>query len=456
MSTSLRHLVLLYMVGVLIGCTYSKPSRWGHFHGDLGSQGFQQINSGFALSSTWTSAPYKVTSSSPVIGYDFQSREVLYVGTTDGKLVAIRTEDGSEKWQRALGATDSVTRIFSSPSVSDSGDIYVITSRLIGDERMGSTLHKVDQFGKTKWAYVFPDNGFTSGSPKVVTLANEPLIFVYTAGDASGDIQGELLVLRDEDYRAKLLDHKPLGDCSYGDVAGGAGPEKVLDFYKNVWDFFGDFPVVLDISGVDLPDHFVDPSVAIIANRVKPLIAIADNLCNIGAFEWDGVELSVTWRERHKFNKHSSAVVLPNNLMVFGQRDEKVLAYDAETGVKMWEYDAGQPVLATPAAPSSEFIFVVSKNTIQALNPADGTLIMDGKLPRKLPLLGTTHSSPAVTANRIYVANSEMLTLTYDLKTRGHDTNFIGNRLSSVAIGSDGAVYAVAFDGTVHKYSGTD
>jgi len=456
MSTSMRHLVLICIVGVLIGCAYSKPSRWGHFHGDLRGQGFQQINSGFALSSTWTSAPYKITSSSPVIGYDFQSREVIYVGTADGKLVAIHTEDGSEKWQRALGATDSVTRIFSSPSVSDAGDIYVITNQLTADDRMRSTLYKVDQFSKTKWTYTFPDNGFTSGSPKVVTLADETTIFVYVTAGAGGDIQGELFVLRDEGYRAQLLDHKPLGDCRYDEVSSGAGPEEVLDFHMNVWDFFGDFPVVLDISGVDLPDHFVDPTVAITSNKETLLIAIADSLCSIGAFEWDGVELSVIWREEHPFNKHSSAVVLPNKLMVFGQANDKVLAYDAETGVKKWEYDAGQPVLATPAAPPSEFIFVVSKSVIQALNAADGTLIMDGKVPRKLPLLGATHSSPAVSANRIYVANSEMLTVTYDLKTRGHDTNFIGNRLSSVAIGSDGAVYAVAFDGSIHKYSGTD
>jgi len=73
-----------------------------------------------------------------------------------------------------------------------------------------------------------------------------------------------------------------------------------------------------------------------------------------------------------------------------------------------------------------------------------------------LPLLGVTHSSPAVTANRVYLSTFEMLTVTYDLKTRGHDTNFHGNGLSSVAIGHDGAVYAVASDGTIHKYAGTE
>jgi hypothetical protein len=47
-----------------------------------------------------------------------------------------------------------------------------------------------------------------------------------------------------------------------------------------------------------------------------------------------------------------------------------------------------------------------------------------------------------------------MLTLTHDLKTRGHDTNFHGNGLSSVVVGSDGSIYGIAVDGTLFKYAG--
>jgi hypothetical protein len=54
------------------------------------------------------------------------------------------------------------------------------------------------------------------------------------------------------------------------------------------------------------------------------------------------------------------------------------------------------------------------------------------------------------------VSTFEMLTTTYDLKTRGHDTNFHGNGLSSVMVGSDGSVYGVAADGTIRKYAGTE
>ena len=453
MYNLLRIAFLVYILAGFCGCVSGKISSWGHFHGDLSNQGFQGIDSGFALSSSWISNAYKITSASPVIGKDLQNREVLYIGTTDGALVAVRSEDGSEKWRRPFGPVDSGTRIVSSASVSDEGNIYVIASRKLIDGRVSSTLHKVDQFGYPKWSYPFPDNGFTSGSPKVATIQNNTIIFVYVSVEMGSQNQGELLALRDEGYRVQLLDRKPLGSCDFD--SSGRIPSPV-DYYDDTWQLVSTFPIEIDGDNIVLPDLFLDPTVAIVASRETPLIAIADNLCSLGVFEWDGLQLSVLWRQKHNFDKHSSAMVSPNGLMVFGRRDGKVSAYDLETGVKMWEYDAGQAVFATPAGAPEKYIFVVSKDRIQVVNALDGTLIHDNKVPRKLQLLGVTHSSPAVTENRVYVSTFEMLTVTYNLKTRGHDTHFHGNGLSSVVVGSDGSVYGIAVDGTIRKYAGTE
>ena len=456
MYNYLRSAILILIVVTFIGCAGGKPSRWGHFHGDPSSRGFQLIDSGFALSSSWTSNPYRITSSSPVIGRDFQRREVLYVGTTNAKLVAIRSEDGTEKWQRSLGPADSKTRIVSSASVSDRGDIYTITNHTADDGRILSTLHKVDQFSNPKWSYSFSDNGYTTGSPKVITSSHGTLIFIYMSVGMVDDIQGELFVLRDEGAQVKLLDRKTLGTCRFDLPVSRVNFDDVMRTLDETWALIGDFPVKLGEGDVVLPDRFVDPTVAVVTVKENPLIAIADSLCSIGVFEWDGAELSVLWRQEHAFDKHSSAAVLANGLMVFGRQDGKVLAYDVQTGVKMWEYDAGQAVFSTPAGAPQQFVFVVSKNHLQAINAADGTLIHGDHFSGKLPLIGSTHASPAVTANRVYISAFEMLTTTYDLKTRASDTNFHGNGLSSVAIGRDGAVYGVASDGTIRKYAGTE
>lgn len=454
MNNGLRKLLWIMALVLIVGCA-SGRTQWAQYHGNSLSQGFQPVESGFALSSAWISKPYKITSSSPVIGYDFEGKEILYVGTSDAHLVAIDTLDGSQKWARNLG-DDGRARIVASPAVSDRGDIYIITIPEAGEGRAPGTLHKVDQFSYLRWSYTFPDNGITSGSPKVITFGEQTLIFVYVYVGGIENLQAELFVLRDDMKNVKLLDRKPLSRCRYDTTDSGLTSVDLHDFSKDAWDFLTDFPVEFDVDAEPLPDIFLAPTPAIDAVRPKPLIAIADNLCSMGVFEWDGTELSVLWTGPHDFKKHSSTMLLTSGLMVFGGKDGMVLAYDVQTGVKMWEYDAGEPVLATPAAPPAEFVFVVSKNHIQAVNASDGTLIQDGTVPRKLELLSQTYSSPAVTENRIYVSSGEMLTVTYDLKTRGHDSNFMGNGLSSVAVSSGGNVYAVGIDGTIRKYQGRD
>ncbi|MBW2411873.1 MAG: PQQ-binding-like beta-propeller repeat protein, partial [Deltaproteobacteria bacterium] len=251
--------------------------------------------------------------------------------------------------------------------------------------------------------------------------------------------------------QAVLVDRKKLGACRHD-----AGSADLFEYLKEARDFVSEFPVPFITGGVLLPDAFIDPTPALDAGREKPLIAVADNLCSLGAFEWNGNELSVVWRAAHDFKKHSSTAMLSNGLMVFGRKDGKVFAHDASTGVIMWEYDAGEPVLATPSASPGEHVYVVSKNHIQVVSTSDGTLVQDGAVPRKLKLLDQTHSSPAVTNNRVYVSTAEMLTVSHDLKRRGHDSNLRGNGLSSVAVGRRGDVYVVDIHGRIHKYGGTD
>ena len=450
----LREAFWIMSFALLLGCA-GAPTKWAQFHGDLSNRGFQEVDSGFALSPAWISEPYKITSSSPILGKDIEGREILYVGTADAQLIAIDTSDGRDKWTRNLG-DKGVSCIVSSPAVSDKRDIYVINNREIGNGRVLSTLQKVDEFSNLQWSYMFPDNGFTTGSPKVITSGKQTFIFVYLLVGGPEELQGELFVLRDDEKQAELLDRKALHTCRYGGDGSEPKQRELLDYLSDTWDFISGFPIEIDVRRAPLPDLFVDPTPAIDDSGQKVRIVIADNLCSIGAYEWDGVKLSVLWREAHDFGKHSSPAILPDGLMVFGNKDGQAFAYDAATGVKMWEYAAREPVFATPAAAPDQFIFLVTKNHIHAVHSSTGTLVHDDMLPRKLKLLGQTHGSPAVTANRVYVSAAEILTVTYDFKARGHDTNFQGNGLSSVAVNSRGDVYAVGIDGTIRKYKGTD
>jgi outer membrane protein assembly factor BamB len=444
MTQLLYRTILMGCLVIFIGCAGGTP-KWRHFHGDLSGQGYQPVESGYALSAAWIAGPYKITSSSPVIGFVVSGMEVIYFGTVDGELVALNSNDGAERWRRSFAPQDKIFKIVSSPAVSTRGDIYVITNEQVAGGRPRSSLHKLEEFGNVRWSFSFADNGFTSGSPKILKRGQDTLIFIYVNVVIGGEPQAELFVLRDNGETVDLLDRKALGSCQWGSTALRTRPQDVFNSVTAAWDFVSTFPLELSNSGDSLPDAFVDPTVAVYTDRKLPLIAVADNLCSIGAYEWNDKGLSVVWSESHPFQKHSSPALLDKGLMVFGRQGGKVLAHDMETGVKMWEYAAGQPVLATPAATPEGHIFVVSKSRIQVLDQKDGTLISDGVSPRKFELGGQTFASPVVTTGA-------MLTFSHDLSTRSQDTNFHGNGLSSIALSNNGALYVVAGDGTIRKY----
>ncbi|MBW2437305.1 MAG: PQQ-binding-like beta-propeller repeat protein [Deltaproteobacteria bacterium] len=452
MTPLLRSVVLTccFLILILAGCASDGIPKWRHFHGNLAGQGYIPVESGFALSSAWIAGPYKLTSSSPVIGNDIDGKQIVYIGTVDGELVAIDSEDGNERWRRSFASKDKIAHIVSTPAVSRNGDIYVITHHPIANRHFSSVLHKVDEFSRIRWSYAFADNGFTSGSPKILKWGEDTLIFVYVTAVLNNDPQGALLVLRDNGKTVDKLDDKVLGRCKWGSAEQRANSQDVFDSFSVVEELISVNPA--ETGGRDLPDVFVDPTLAVFTDRKVPLIAIADNLCSIGAYEWDD-ELSVVWREFHPFEKHSSTALLPNGMMVFGRQDGMALAYDMETGVKLWEYDAGQPVFATPAA-SLEELFIIAKDHIEVLRQQDGTLVHNGELPRKYALMAQTYASPAVTENCIYVSTQALLTFSHDLSSRSQDTNFSGNGLASIALANNGAIYAVAADGTIHKYLG--
>jgi outer membrane protein assembly factor BamB len=451
MSPLFRSAIFACCFLIFSGCASNGIPRWRNFHGNLEGQGYIPVESGFALSSAWIAGPYKITSSSPVIGTDINGKEVIYIGTVDGELVAIDSEDGSERWRRSFASRDKIAHIVSTPAVSRNGDVYVITLHPSAKRLYRSVLHKVDEFSKIRWSLEFADNGLTTSSPKILKWGEDTLIFVYMTVVVDADPQGALLVLRDNGKTVDVLDRKALGHCQWGAAEQHASSQDVFDSFSAVAELISANPDVSEER--DLPDVFVDPTPAVFTGSKLPLIAIADNLCNIGVYEWDD-ELSVVWREFHPFEKHSSTALLSGGIMVFGRQDGKTLAYDMLTGVKLWEYDAGRPVFATPAATPEENVFIIAKDHFAVLRQEDGTAIYDGELPRKFALQGHTYASPAVTENCIYLSAHSMLTFSHDLSTRSQDTNFSGNGLASIALANDGAVYAVAADGTIHKYLG--
>jgi len=447
MTSGLTRWILLGLLLAAGGCS-SGISGWRYFHGDLPGDGFLNVKSGFAISPAWISESLRIVSSSPVIGRGEQGLEVLYVGTVDAQLVAVEAAGGKVQWKLALDGTSEKARVTSSPALGPDGGIVVGVTRELEGGRLQTTLHKVDPQGNLRWSYAFPDQGFSTGSPKVFEHDRQSLVVAAASVPATpGSIRSELLVLRDLGQRVELLARKPLGDCP----AGGRGASDLAGLHR-AWLGLTSFPA----AAGGFPGHgFLDPTPAVVASRSKPLIAVADNVCRIEAYEWDGRELAVVWQASHAGRTLSSPAVVSGNLLVIGNERGLLAAHDVETGVKMWEYDAGEPVLATPAGSSKGIVFVVSETQMHAVSGANGVPVVQAGSPQRFRLPGVSRSSASVTADCVYVATQEMVTVSHDFKVRSHNTGFTGGGFSSPAVGGDGSVYAVARNGAIWKFKGS-
>ena len=435
--------ILWALAGLVLsvaGCAQT-PTGWRHFQGDLSGQGFLNVKSGYAVSPAWTSEPLAVAGSSPVVGRDPLGAEVVYAGTVDARLAAVDAASGEVRWRRYLVAGEGRSSIVGSPTVGDDGGVLVLTTTELASGRLQSSLHKVDGLGIRRWSFALPDGGVSLGSPKAFTFAGRPLALVQFLTGDPGSLRSELAVVRDAGAGAELMSRRSLGDCP----DQGAPHARML----KSWQLLAAWP---STPGADLAGVVLDPSPAAKPNRSKLLIAVADNLCRVGVFVWDGRELSRLWVDAHPGTVHASPVILPNNLVMFGRRDGKLLAYDAETGVRMWEYDAGEPILSTPSVSAAGVVFAVSKTQLIAVQAGDGAVARQSGAPQRLRIPGPGLASPAVTAECVYLPAHEMLTVSHDFKVRSHNTAFVGNGLSSAAVGSDGSLYVAAADGSIWKY----
>ncbi len=437
---------LLGLFLALFGCSPS-VTGWRSFQGDLSGQGFQDVRSGLALSPGWVSEPLDVTSSSPVVGRGPLREEVVYVGTARGELVALDAQSGKVRRRTALGGADERTRIVAAPAVADDDGVVVLATSELSDGRLAATLHKVNVQGERLWSYRLPDGGFSTSAPKVFRHRGETLIVVAALLTAAGGLPSEVFVLRDAGARCE-----PAGRLTIGDCLGGRNRAAVLADIKRVWAQLGAAP---SQRGARPQGLFFDPTPAVVADRPRPLIAAADNQCALAMLEWDGSRLTLLWRHAHAADKHSSPAVAAANLVVLGSLSGRLAAYDAESGAFMWAYAAGEPILATPCVSPAGTVFAVSENTLHAVLAANGGAIIRAGAPLTLRLPAPTFSSPVATAERLYIASGEMLTLSHDFNLRSYHTGFSGNGLSSPALGADGALYVVARDGSVWKYQGS-
>lgn len=194
--------------------------------------------------------------------------------------------------------------------------------------------------------------------------------------------------------------------------------------------------------------------------RGEPVVVIVDQFCaDLHAFRFAPTSLTEIWSKELNDDKslllHSSPAVLDNgNMITVGRIDGKAVGYDLDTGNELWEYDAKEPIMATPASPGG-LVYAVSLNHVQAIDPVNGDANFVSGLGAEP--VSEAVASPALSADIVYVSTSqEFRSYSLDFNIVGHDVDGRGG-LSSPAIGNDGTVYTISTNGEtafLHAYPG--
>jgi outer membrane protein assembly factor BamB len=435
---------LLALLLILSGCGLG-AGRWAQFHADGANQGSIGVTSMVAVEPRWSLDVGPVLYSSPVIGGD----GTIYVGTVSGDLVAVRP-DGTVRWRRAFPNTP----ILASPAVGADGSVYVVTNQK-ADTSLLSTLHRVSPSdGTVAWSYPFPNGGFTTGSPKTWSAAGSHFVFVYVRRSSEPLRRNEIFVL---DRNGQVLRRETAQGCST-DLVGTGGWDWLTTFL-GVWARCFPFgctfvPAPVPPGGTAIPFYqsygWPDPTPAIVdfpgvEPLGQPIVIVVDD-CAIMAYRWQAPVLALLWGAPVSGEASSFSSPAVTSQLVLGDIRGRVRAFDYLSGVKLWEYDAGEAVMGSPASLGRQ-VYVASLNALHVLDSS-------GVRVAKRDIGGQTVASPALTPSAWYVSSAQGVhTLSLDLLSQWIDARMPAG-LSSPAIGGDGSVYTVTSTGVLRSYPG--
>lgn len=413
---------------------------WSQFHADGRNQGSRFVPTPFALEPAWRFEVGPVLYGSPVIGAD----GTIYVGNLSGDVIAVNP-DGTERCRAT-----SPFRVLSSPAVADDGTVYAVGTAFFSDtslsfDKFRSTLIVLEPDCTARKLTPLPD-GYTSGSPKVWFSGRETYVFLF-AHTRPRTLPSRTSALFVFDGSGNLLTQKDFV-CRFP-VTGGPSIFEILKDFVDV--LFPDFNPT-----VPLPEEFYrwrDPTVTVVhdprlTTATSAIIAVGDlNCSDVHAMRWTPPDLQPAWKADEgddDLRLRSSLTFVDSTAAVVGGRhDGKVFANDLASGDRIWTYDAGEPVLGTPATLGA-LIYLSSIEHIHVLDQATGELLQKRKLE------GRTTASPALSGNKLHIGHSRGLqSFTLNLASF---SNYGETRwMSSPAIAADGTVYSIA--GTVGPFN---
>jgi len=302
---------------------------------------------------------------------------IAYVGTADGRVVAINSSTGNLEWSYSIapvtapssglacGPTLAPTAIYGTPVV-DRDIVYIGTYS--GQVLALNTLARVEdltfpqqRYGEWKWDC--PIDNAKSNAIVADLLVSEDAIYVsssngrvYSLDKEFGDLKWESDIL-DEKHGKLWTSPVIQGDTLY-----------VSTFDGHIY--------ALSLETGELLEWSFESEAGFASSPV-----IYEDTIFLGSFDRYLYAVKIgsdvpMWKfpeEKPAGNWFWASPIVNEGIVYAGCLDGKVYAIDAETGEKVWEeFDAGNPIVSSPVLMDDLVIIAAESGNVYVINPETG------------------------------------------------------------------------------------
>ena len=437
-------------------------SAWEFAHGDRDNSGFANVVTAPAGKGS-VSVP-GLGDFSPGAGPVVAPDGTVYLGTTQGKLIALRA-DGKPFWNREITRGESIV---ASPAIASDGSVYVIGVKTVRDNRVDppvttvtSTLHHFTSSGGWVNQIAFPahgDSGPAAFGPPNIWRSGAAEAIMVPALYRNKVTGGHSVRLIAFSLSGQVLDDKVVINIT-PQTYGGSGRPGWVDASCLIpiagWGgCLGYVEYNPPPAGDFLVETLTAPGVGIFtfAGGGTPFILVSDHYKDLVGYTFSGQRLTEVFRVHENDGyMRTPPVILPDGHSVIGIQGSKRNNIGAEEPVT-----GGRIVFAGPNGNKIAPVSLVNAVQAAPTRMADGrvalvdgfgnvVILKDGKPFNGMPGAGRSIASAAASRTHVFVSGENGF-ITYNANTLAEVQRFdwVGGGLNPPAIGPRGHVYAIA------------
>ncbi|PQO28332.1 PQQ-binding-like beta-propeller repeat protein [Blastopirellula marina] len=306
--------------------------------------------------------------------------QVAYIGDLDGRVYALKLEDGSKVWTYA-GNVEQLSGFMGSPAYRD-GRIYV------GD--IDGVLHCLDaKDGKLLWKFEagLEINGSVNFYQDKILIGSQDAT-LYCLNQTDGTLAWKVEI--DDQIRCM-----PTVVANRGFVAGCDSKLHVIDL--DAGKAIGTVP----IDGPTGSAPAVRDDVAYFGTEAGTFYAI------------DWKQLKVVWQYEDARNRQqirASAAVLPDRV-IFGSFSKNLVSLDRTTGQPQWTFKAKGKINSSPVVAGQRVYFGSGDSRVRAVDIATGKEVWQYEAKSGFP------AGPAVSDGCLLIASERGVVYCFGPKT---------------------------------------